>query len=193
MYRSLLAIIAALALFSCNQQKQNAPESTAFTSKADMIKRGKYLVTIGACHDCHSPKVKSAGGLQLDTTRLLSGHPMDEQVPPIAKTNDWILFGTGLTSFVGPWGVSYSANLTPDETGIGNWTFDQFKVAIQKGKSKGLVNNRPLLPPMPWEMYRNMTEEDLKSVFTYLKSIKPVRNIVPAPQSPESINTFASK
>ena len=105
----------------------------------------------------------------------------------VVKTKDWILFSNGLTAAVGPWGVSYAANLTPDDTGIGNWKFEQFEIAIRKGKYKGIESNRPLLPPMPWQMISNMTDEDLKAVFTYLKSLPPVNNLVPAPVSPEKL------
>jgi hypothetical protein len=124
---------------------------------------------------------------------MLSGHPGTDALPPLVRTNDWVLFNIGLTAFVGPWGVSYAANLTPDETGIGNWDFEQFETAIRKGKYKGLENSRPLLPPMPWQMYRNMTNEDLRSVFAYLKSLPAIRNVVPAPQSPQRLNELASK
>jgi hypothetical protein len=76
-------------------------------------------------------------------------------------------------------GVSFSANITSDDTGIGSWTLEQFKKAFTKGRYKGLDNTRPLLPPMPWENYRNMADDDVESIFLYLKSTKPVKNIVP--------------
>ena len=91
-----------------------------------------------------------------------------------------------LTSWVGPWGVSYTANLTSVSTGIGSWKESQFIYAIRNGKFKGLPDGRPLLPPMPWTMYRNMTDDELKAVFTYLKSTRPVRNVVPPPKPPVS-------
>lgn len=91
-----------------------------------------------------------------------------------------------LTEWVGPWGVSYTANLTPDDTGIGNWTEEQFFTALREGKYKGLAGSRPLLPPMPWEMYRNMTDSEIRAVFAYLKSIKAVSNLVPQPLPPAS-------
>ena len=86
----------------------------------------------------------------------------------------------GLTTAVGPWGTSFAANLTPDETGIGNWSEAQFLKAIKEGKFKGMENTRPLLPPMPWTEYRNFPDEDLKAIFAYLKTIKPIDNVVPA-------------
>jgi cytochrome c553 len=88
-----------------------------------------------------------------------------------------------LTAAIGPWGISYAANLTPDDTGTGNWTEAQFMKAIREGKSKGLDGARPLLPPMPWEVARNMSDEDLKAVFAYLQSVKPIKNVVPNPKT----------
>ena len=58
--------------------------------------------------------------------------------------------------------------------------FEQFQTAIRQGKYKGLKDSRPLMPPMPWQMYQNFTDEDVKAVYSYLKSIKPVDNLVPA-------------
>ena len=78
--------------------------------------------------------------------------------------------------------VSFAGNLTSDETGIGNWTEEQFKKAITQGKYKGLDNSRPLLPPMPWPQFSMLNDADVKAIYTYLKSTKPVRNVVPAPK-----------
>ena len=87
-----------------------------------------------------------------------------------------------MTAAAGPWGISFAANLTPDETGIGSWTFEQFKTAMTQGKYKGMENGRPLLPPMPWFNFTEMKDEDLRAIFAYLKSIKPVKNVVPPPK-----------
>jgi hypothetical protein len=89
-----------------------------------------------------------------------------------------------LTSWVGPWGISYTANLTSDTTGIGMWSEDQFLYAIRNGKLKGLPGSRSLLPPMPWQSIRNYSDDELKAIFAYLKSTKPVVNIVPGPTPP---------
>src|SRR5690606_23068524 len=138
----------------------------------EMIPRSAYLVGIGACHVCDSPKVMTPEGPAVETARLPSGHPSEQAEPDIPKLpQQWASFDMGLTAFVGPAGVSFSANLTPDDTGIGNWSFEQFETAIRRGKAKGLETNRALLPPMPWEMYRHLTDEDLRSIFVYLKSI----------------------
>ena len=171
--------------------KQNNPPQTL--SQKEMIQRGKYLVNAIGCHDCHSPKVMGPNGPKVDESRPLSGHPASNPLPPVNKEalKHWILFNPELTAFVGPWGVSYAANLTSDATGIGTWTEKQFLTAIRKGKSKGLENNRMLLPPMPWEMYGNLNDTDLKSIFAYLKTTKPIKNKVPAPKPPDMITKAA--
>ena len=166
------------------------PTSPAPPSQSELLARGKYLVNAVGCDDCHSPKVMTEHGPEPDPTRRLSGHNRSEPLPPMEKNagqNGWVLFNMNLTAFVGPWGVSYAANLTPDDTGIGAWTFDNFLTAIRKGKYKGLEGSRDLLPPMPWQMYRNLTDEDLKAIFTFLKSLPPVENLVPAPKPPTEI------
>lgn len=155
--------------------------------KEEMIKRGGYLVSVAACHDCHTPKKFTATGWELDSSRLLSGHPQDEPLPQAQKgagTDGWVRFTMGLTAAMGPWGTSFAANLTPDATGTRHWTFENFETAIRKGKSKGLIHNRDLLPPMPWQVYQNFTDDDLKSIFLYIKSLPPVKNMVPAPIPP---------
>jgi mono/diheme cytochrome c family protein len=153
------------------------------------VKRGEYLVTISGCNDCHSPKIMTPQGPVPDPKRLLSGHSAAEPLPAITDKKmiapgQWALFSSGLTAAVGPWGTSFAANLTPDDTGIGNWTEAQFFKAIREGKSKGLDGTRPMLPPMPWFNFAKMSDEDLKAVFAYLKSIPPVQNAVPNPIPP---------
>jgi hypothetical protein len=148
---------------------------------------GEHLVTISACHDCHSPKKMTPNGPDIDSSRMLSGHPAND--PDLAVDRKDLeskgLTATGsLTSWVGPWGISYTANLTSDPTGIGNWDEGRFIYAIRHGKLKGSPGARNLLPPMPWQMYRNMTDDELKAIFAYLKTTKPIRNIVPEPKPP---------
>jgi hypothetical protein len=184
------ALCAALlfALIQCTQPTLTAPsdkEAAAAVSQADKVKLGEYLVTIGGCNDCHSPKVMTPQGPAPDPQRLLSGHPMAEQLPPVSdKIGPWVLFNMGSTAAVGPWGTSFAANLTPDDTGIGNWTEAQFVKCIREGKSKGLDGSRMLLPPMPWPGIAKMTDADLSAIFAYLQSIPPVKNAVPNPMPP---------
>lgn len=179
-----LAVFTTVLLVFCNQpsaEEHIAAASTAPISHDSLVKRGAYLVSIMGCNDCHSPKKMGPQGPYPDPDKLLSGHPSEM---PIARfdtgtAKNWILFNQNLTNYVGPWGVSFSANITSDSTGIGGWTDQQFLKAIREGKYKGLDNSRPLLPPMPWQEYRNASDDDLKAIFAYLKSTKPVRNVVP--------------
>ena len=93
----------------------------------------------------------------------------------------WILMNEDITAAAGMWGISFAANLTSDQTGIGNWTEENFKRALKEGKYKGLEGGRMLLPPMPWQNFANIKDEDVKAIFAYLKSTKPVNNLVPQP------------
>lgn len=175
--------VSAAVLWACTEQPK--PEAIAAApTQEELVKHGEYLITAMGCNDCHTPKVMGARGPELDASRLLSGHPAEQPLAKIdtAILKDWALFAPTLTAAVGPWGVTYAANLTPDETGIANWTEEQFKKAIKEGKSKGMDNTRPLLPPMPWQNYVNVSDEDVKAMFAYLKSLKPVKNVVPNPQ-----------
>jgi hypothetical protein len=92
-----------------------------------------------------------------------------------------------MTAFAGPWGVSYAANLTPDkETGMGNWTEEMFVTALRTGKHGGVANGRPILPPMPWNWFAKLNDSDLKAIFAYLKTVKPIKNAVPVSMPPPS-------
>jgi hypothetical protein len=84
------------------------------------------------------------------------------------------------TGWSGPWGISYTANITPDrDTGIGTWTEQQFIDTIRNGRRQG--RGRELLPPMPWPMIRNLNDADLKAVFAYLRTVPAISNKVPEP------------
>ncbi len=190
--KSFLALglfAAILWLSNCQQQSTEKPMTAeANLSKEAQVKRGEYLVSFAMCDDCHTPKIMTPHGPQFDMSRRFSGHPADEPFTAEGKeeliTKEFVaVFSPGLTAAAGPWGVSYAANLTPDDTGLGNWTEAQFMKAIREGKSKGMDGTRPLLPPMPWEVVRNMTDEDLKAVFAYLQSVKPIKNVVPNPKT----------
>ncbi len=161
------------------------PAATRDAEDRDRIARGKYLVTVGGCHDCHTPKTgMGPRGPELDKSRLLSGHRADEKVARAPKSEgSWMVSATSsLTAWSGPWGTSYAANLTPDaDTGLGKWTVDQFKQALRTGKHLGGPGSREIFPPMPWFNYAEMTDADLEAVFAYLRSIPPVSNAVPSP------------
>src|SRR3569832_95090 len=121
-----------------------------------------------------------------DMTRMLSGHP--EGAPEPASTisgHDNAAIGPTFTSFKLPFGVVFTANLTPDAaTGLGNWTEDMFVRALRTGRHMG-GNGRPILPPMPWPNLAQQNDDDLKAIFAYLHSLPAIRNDVPAPQVPD--------
>lgn len=151
------------------------------TPSADVVKRGEYLVKGVGCGDCHTPMKMGPKGPEPDVSRLLAGHPADMTLPPAPKpAGPWIVASSATaTAWAGPWGVSYTANLTPDETGLGPWTEQQFVDTIRSGRHQG--RGRPILPPMPWEAFSHFTDDDLKAIFAYLRTVKPVSNKVPDP------------
>ena len=159
------------------------------SGKTDLVARGNYVVTLGGCTDCHSPKVYTPEGIPMpDETKLLSGHPAGLEIPAysadMVAPGQWVLLNNHFTAAVGPWGVSYAANLTPDkETGIGAWPEEMFIKAMRTGKHLG--SGRDILPPMPWPALAQATDEDLKAIFAYLKSLPPVKNRVPDPVPPQ--------
>ena len=176
-------LISALVVTAACAEKK-AAEPTA-------VERGKYLVTITGCHDCHTPKVEGPGGKPLlDEQRLLSGHPEKAPYPSwtpddMKQRNAVALTNPMMTAWGGPWGVSFAINLTPDEeTGIAEWSEDHFIQAMRTGKHQGQANGRDILPPMPWENTKVMTDDDLKAVYAYLRSIPAVKNQVPLPVPP---------
>lgn len=164
-------------------------------SLQDSIARGKYLVTTIGCADCHSPKRMTERGPEEIPELALSGHPAGDTLPPLsmdAMQKGWMLMTGDLTAAVGPWGISFSANLTSDDTGIGNWTMERFKTAMREGKLKGDKGGRMMLPPMPWQNFAKLSDEDLESMFKYLQSTEPVENAVPAPIPPTKLDSLAT-
>jgi len=174
-----------LGLIACTSGAAKTETASVIISKDSLIKRGSYLVNSIGCDDCHSPKKFGPNGPELDMEHRFSGYLANN---PQAKVNTsvmkdgWILFAMDGTAAVGPWGQSYAANISSDATGIGNWSEEQFIRALREGKSKGLKEGRPLLPPMPWFVYKNMNDTDLKAIFAYLKTTNPVENRVPGPK-----------
>lgn len=189
-----MALVCVAAFIACNSSteapKTDAPK-VASLSDADLVKRGEYMVSITGCNDCHSPKKAGPNGPELIPELMLSGHAPNSPTPKSDKalsSQGFAVFAPDLTAIAGPWGTSFSANLTPDSvTGIGSWTEAQFKIAITQGKYKGQPGGRMLLPPMPWYNYAKIADEDLKAIFAYLKSIKPVNNAVPLPIAPDKM------
>lgn len=186
--------IATLCFYSCSENKPveegTTPDAVAkpdYGGFESQIAWGEHLVTIGGCSDCHTPKVMTPMGPADDTTLFLSGHPQAMPAPDVDRKqmeSKGLVVTATFTSWIGPWGITYSANLTPDETGLGTWTEDQFIYAIKNSVSKGLPGARPLLPPMSMMPPKFMSEDELKAVFAYLRTVKPVKNISVQPTPP---------
>lgn len=177
----LSALFTVILVYAC--QSPSASNGTTEISADSLVKRGSYLVNAMGCDDCHTQMIMGPKGPELDMANRFAGHLASSKLGPIDTSilsKGWMLFSLNMTASYGPWGISYSANLTPSETGIGNWTEDQFIYAIRNGKYKGMKEGRPLMPPMPWFMYKNLSDTDLKAIFAYLKTMKPVDNVVPA-------------
>jgi hypothetical protein len=170
--------------------KGRAPESASGQAPERTVRRGEYLVKIMGCNDCHTPWKMGPEGPEPDMSRFLSGHPEEIGPLPNAKAAEpflWSAFPTN-TAFSGPWGVSYTFNLTPEpNTGLGIWTEEMFVKAIRTGRHMGV--SRPINPPMPWPAYRNASDEDLKAVYAYLRTITPIVNHVPAYEPPVATTT----
>ena len=192
---ALIGLAPSLLIVAGCQQPALAPAgSTAPAQTAtaqSTVERGKYLVSVGGCNDCHTPKMLRPNGPEPDMTRELSGNPATEKLAAvphgiIAPDKYLTITNNHLGAWVGPWGVSFAMNLTPDkETGLGSWTPEMFVNALRTGKHQG--TGRPILPPMPWNWYKHMTDEDLKAVFAYLQSLPPIKNPVPEPLPPDRI------
>jgi len=188
----LTSIFFILFISSCSNSSQQADSSNSGTalSGEELIKRGEYLVTTMGCNDCHSPKKMGPNGPEIIPELLLSGYPAERPIMKFDTTwtnKGFSIFYPDLTASAGPWGVSFAGNLTPDVTGIGTWTEEQFKKALTEGKFKGLDGSRMLLPPMPWFNLTELKNEDVSAIFAYLKSIPLVQNVVPAPILPDEM------
>jgi mono/diheme cytochrome c family protein len=147
MKRIVLAVAAAVAT--------SLPLS-AGAADPEAIARGKYLVNIAGCNDCHTPGYFLG---KPDTARFLAGSEVGLEIP-------------GLGVFHGP-------NLTPDNaTGLGNWTDAQIVAALQKGERP---DGRMLAPIMPWQVFANLTKQDVDAIVALLRSLPPVANKVPGP------------
>jgi mono/diheme cytochrome c family protein len=178
--RGFLIAVAVLSVLTLAVVQLGAADQAA------AVKRGEYLVRGMGCGDCHTPFKMGANGPEPDMTLDLSGHPAALVMPPAPKLPEGPWLGTysgTMTAWAGPWGVSYTANLTPDkETGLGKWTEEVFVATIRTGRVMG--KGRMILPPMPIPGYQKMTDEDLSAMFAYLKTLAPIVNKVPEPVPP---------
>ncbi len=130
--------------------------------------RGKYLVQIGGCSDCHTP-----GGMlgQPDMARYLGGSDVGFAIPGV--------------------GIYLGQNLTPDkETGLGAWSDDQIVAALRTGKRP---DGRMLSEVMPYPSFAHLTDQDAQAIVAFLRSLPPIKNKVPGPFGPnDKASTFVS-
>lgn len=185
-YLTILMLASATTglLVACTSGAGRPETSEVVISRDSLVNRGSYLVYTMLCDDCHSPKKMGPNGPEIIPELRLSGARHDTKLPPLDAAQirkGWTLFNEDFTSIAGAWGVSFAGNLTSDETGIGNWSEEQFRKALTQGKYKGMDNGRGLLPPMPWPQFSILKDEDIKAIYAFLKSTKPVSNVVPAP------------
>jgi len=153
------------------------------------VSHGKYLVVGTGCADCHTPMKMGPSGPEPDDSRSMSGHPQALVMPPAPDLSNgpWMaVVSATFTSWAGPWGVSFTANLTPDrETGLGAWTAQTFVDTIRSGRV--MAKGRQLLPPMPFPAMQNLTDSDLASIFAYLQTLPKIVNRVPEPVPPKGM------
>ncbi len=130
------------------------------------IERGKYLVRLAACTDCHTPG--SFLG-KPDMTQFLGGSDVGFAIPNL--------------------GVFVGRNLTPDkETGLGSWKREEILTALTTGKRP---DGRELAPIMPWRAYSKLTQSDATATVAYLQSLSAVKHAVPGPFGPsEKVPVF---
>src|SRR5262245_58464067 len=125
----------ALALSAAAFAAFGVGRATPLVTTGGRIQRGQYLVAAMGCGSCHTPKTMGPGGPKSDPSRFLSGHPQGSalEAPPTLPAGSWISATSwDTTAWAGPWGISYAANLTPDEnTGIGSWSEETFVGALR--------------------------------------------------------------
>lgn len=191
-----LALALSGAVLTTLIAAAGAPEQTrpAAATHRTPVELGAYLVKTMGCNDCHTPLKMGPKGPEPDMARALTGHPEDLKMPPAPAlpAGPWIAtVGATNTAWAGPWGVSFTANLTPDpDTGLGLWSARDFRQTIRTGRHLG--RGRPVLPPMPIPVYSNFNDADLEAVFRYLQTVPAVRNRVPEPLAPLAASTTAS-
>jgi mono/diheme cytochrome c family protein len=186
-WATLIGVTTFLLIIQISCSNQNEKKEM---TQQELVSHGKYLVTTGGCDDCHTPKIYTANGPVPDTSRKLAGFISGTKLPTLdtkyVMPGNWVATESNFSAWVGPWGISYAANLTPDNaTGIGALSEEMFIKSLREGKWMGV--GRPLLPPMPWPGIGQMTDQDLKSIYAYLKTLKPIHNEVPQPVPPDKI------
>lgn len=160
----LITATAAVYFTACNNNSQTEPQASKEDSLKQVIKRGEYLATkVVPCMDCHSKRdwTKFSGPI-LPGTEGMGGevfsHELFDAIP----------------------GTLYAKNITSDpETGIGAWTDDEILRAMTQGISR---NGDTLFPIMPYANLNHMVKKDLLSIIAFIRTLKPIKNAVPARQ-----------
>ena len=169
LWGSVVAVVALVAAGTGQAQQRTGGAAAAGAS----VDRGKYLVSITGCHDCHSPKSQ---GMTPDPARLLSGRPSTTKMP--SKADGEIHASVDFTAFWGPWGQTVASNLTPDKaTGLPGRGYNE-KTFLQTMRTGKKPNGTAVQPPMPVEVYQNLSDDDLRSIWMYLQTLKPINNAV---------------
>lgn len=169
-FGTILLCVGALIALSINRAQ----------SQSDLVAKGKYLVdTVGACGHCHTPRE----GAEFDMDMYLAGHPANASAPrydfSMMRQGIFLLTAPTMSAFSGPFGTSFASNLTSDnETGLGEWTEAMFIGAMRTGHHQGEASNRKILPPMPTKHYAQMSDDDLRAIWAYLRTVKAVKNEV---------------
>ncbi len=184
----LIAGTGIFILASCHPKINAPPLKPQLTPKqilqADIMK-GKQLVAVSGCEDCHTPWKMGKKGIPFpEMNKNLSGAPAGSKSPNFKIPRGYMVGNLLTHAYTGPWGTSFPSNLTPDKTtGIGNWSFKEFETVIRTGKYQAQGSKkgtgRPLMPPMPWQDYAQFSTRQLHDIYDYLMSLKPVSNNVP--------------
>lgn len=144
-----------IAIATAAMAALNTGAALATGSDAASVERGRYLVRIGACNDCHTPGYNEAAG-KLPESEWLTGSPI---------------------GFQGPWGTTYPANL--------RLTLDRMTEAQWLARVRAEMR-----PPMPWFNLRDMTDDDLRAIYRYVKSLGPKGQPAPNYAAPgQQVNT----
>ena len=194
--RLLIGLVLLSVLGACGSKVELAPKKDSHNETQEEvyrkynIERGKRLVQLGGCSQCHTPKIKTTLGYKPDKDKFLSGYTQGQELPDLpyaeimAGETEKTFYTTDATVWVGRWGVSFAANLTPDpETGIGSWKEEDF-VDIFRG-NKHFAEGRQVISPMPVNVYSQLSFFELRSIFVYLQTLPPFVNDVPMRIPPE--------
>ncbi len=138
-YTSILVAAVSVTVIACTSSSARKEKPAGTPTNEERIKRGEYLVSVVGCDDCHSPKRMGAHGPEIIPELRLSGFNQASHLPPVDTSEvgkGWMLLAGDLTAAVGPWGVSYAANLTSDATGLGELDRREFLRSHTPGKIK---------------------------------------------------------